>query len=243
MKSKMMIAGATFAAAVMSFTGAQAGNPITSSLTAHWFEVADGSDNDFNHDGITPIVALGSGLTNGMPTVTSGVSDVGPSDELAWWSHALNANVVETLGGPATIQLPYDHDMFAPYSTGSNNSSFFETAYFTGNFGMATAGTASFTLGSDDDSFLYIDGVLVGQNPGIHADSTVNFDVNLGQGQHSIELFYADRQNVAAHLTLDSNVTLMPGVPEPATWGMMLLGFFGLGAIIRRRSPSATAVA
>ena len=27
-----------------------------------------------------------------------------------------------------------------------------------------------------------------------------------------------------------------PGVPEPATWGMMLLGFFGLGAMVRRRS-------
>lgn len=38
-----------------------------------------------------------------------------------------------------------------------------------------------------------------------------------------------------------SNVSLTGGVPEPATWGMMLLGFFGLGAMVRRRSTTAAA--
>jgi len=28
-----------------------------------------------------------------------------------------------------------------------------------------------------------------------------------------------------------------PGVPEPATWGMMILGFGGVGALMRRRRP------
>ncbi len=32
------------------------------------------------------------------------------------------------------------------------------------------------------------------------------------------------------------------GVPEPATWAMMLMGFFGMGALVRRqRSATATA--
>ena len=35
-----------------------------------------------------------------------------------------------------------------------------------------------------------------------------------------------------------------PGVPEPATWGMMLMGFLGLGAVLRRgRRTAATATA
>jgi hypothetical protein len=27
------------------------------------------------------------------------------------------------------------------------------------------------------------------------------------------------------------------GVPEPATWAMMLMGFFGLGAAVRAKKP------
>jgi hypothetical protein len=32
-----------------------------------------------------------------------------------------------------------------------------------------------------------------------------------------------------------------PGVPEPATWGLMILGFAGLGAMLRRQRAAATA--
>jgi hypothetical protein len=32
-----------------------------------------------------------------------------------------------------------------------------------------------------------------------------------------------------------------PGVPEPATWAMMLMGFFGLGSVVRRRRRAAFA--
>lgn len=35
----------------------------------------------------------------------------------------------------------------------------------------------------------------------------------------------------------------VPGIPEPTTWGMMILGFFGIGAAMRRRGRGARAVA
>jgi PEP-CTERM motif len=40
-----------------------------------------------------------------------------------------------------------------------------------------------------------------------------------------------------------SDVSLLSGVPEPATWGLMLLGFGGLGgaAYVRRRRAAALA--
>jgi hypothetical protein len=35
----------------------------------------------------------------------------------------------------------------------------------------------------------------------------------------------------------------LTAVPEPATWAMMLIGFGGLGAMIRRRNRAAMAAA
>lgn len=35
----------------------------------------------------------------------------------------------------------------------------------------------------------------------------------------------------------------VPGIPEPTTWAMMILGFFGIGAAMRRRRRGSRAVA
>ncbi len=37
-------------------------------------------------------------------------------------------------------------------------------------------------------------------------------------------------------------VTPVGAVPEPATWAMMVLGFFGMGALLRRRNRSVSSV-
>jgi hypothetical protein len=44
--------------------------------------------------------------------------------------------------------------------------------------------------------------------------------------------------NMSTAGTISGNANFYPAVPEPATWGMMLLGFAGIGfAMRRRRSP------
>jgi hypothetical protein len=48
---------------------------------------------------------------------------------------------------------------------------------------------------------------------------------------------YADNLS----LVLNAGRVTPPGVPEPATWAMMLLGFGGLGATLRRRRAQAVA--
>jgi hypothetical protein len=104
-------------------------------------------------------------------------------------------------------------------------------------------------LGSDDDSFIYVDGVLIGENPGVHGLTTVDFTSGmLPAGQNSIEVFYADRQNVDAQLALSldtGGVTITPGVPEPASWAMLLLGvgMVGGGLRVARRTPLTTPAA
>ena len=217
-------------------------DPLGATMLAQYFKVADGSDADF--PGPTPIVLDGSMLgSHGLP-VGTGSNDIDPmSGEVTWWSPALNPNVIAT--GSATITLPYASNMFAPDSTGSDDSSFFETAILTGNFTLASASTVSFNLGSDDDSFIYVDGVLFGQNPGIHATTTVDFTTPLlAAGNHQLKVFYADRENVAAYLSLSLNsqvVVTAGSVPEPASWAMMLGGFGLVGGAMRsRRRASAS---
>ena len=46
---------------------------------------------------------------------------------------------------------------------------------------------------------------------------------------------YAGGGNAGVFL---DNVSVTGGVPEPAAWAMMLIGFSGLGALLRRRRAS-----
>jgi hypothetical protein len=78
-----------------------------------------------------------------------------------------------------------------------------------------------------------------------------SFDKHLIAGLNSIAFSYLDPTNptgrspkaASAFILTNVGVTGVTGVvPEPATWGMMLLGFFGLGAMVRRRAITAATV-
>jgi len=243
-----MSAKALWAAAALSLAfAAQAAHAdgVGATFAINYFKVAAGTDPDFPGGG-TPIVLAGSSLgVNGLP-VGANVNDI-VSGQIAWWNPALNSHVIAD--GTGTVSLPFDVAMYAPHGTGINDNAFFETAVLSGNFTLAAPSTISFHMGSDDDSFLYVDGVLFGQNPGIHSISAVDFTSPLlGLGSHTIELFYADRQHTGAELSLSLNsqgivITPTGGVPEPATWGLMILGFAGLGASLRRARAKGLATA
>ena len=81
----------------------------------------------------------------------------------------------------------------------------------------------------------------------MHAVTNVDFtSAVLPAGMNSIEVFYADRHQSGASLSLSletSGVTITPGVPEPSTWAMLLAGFAGLGWAGYRQSRKATVAA
>ncbi len=220
--------------------------PVDATLAATWFQVKAGTGApDFGGSG-TPNVATGSALgPHGMPVVDSGapgVSLVDPTThELEWWSPALNAAILPT--GSGTISLPFASNMYPPNSTGGDDGSAWETAMFSGAFTLSSSSVVSFTLGSDDDSFIYVDGLLIGQNPGIHGVSTVEFDSpTLGAGPHTLNVFFADREDVGAFLSLNllsTDVVITPGVPEPGSWAMLVAGLGLVGAIRRRAAGTA----
>ena len=237
MKLKLMAAAAA-AFATMAAVHAHA-DTVNATLAAQYYEVASGVDPDFS--GGFPTVADGSKLgPNGLP-VGTGVSDLDSAGEITWWSPTLDSNVKST--GSGLVSLPYNSNMYAPNSTGSNDGAEFETAVFSGDLTLAQAGTVSFDLGSDDDSFIYVDGTLFGQNPGIHAVSTVDFtSPTLSAGLHEIEVFYADREQTGAFLSLNldassAGVVVTPppvsAAPEPSAWALMIAGVAIVGSALR----------
>ena len=226
-------------------TQAHAGT-VDATLSATYFEVKAGTGApDFGGSG-TPNVAAGSTLgPNGMPVVSSttpGVSLVNPTThEIEWWSPSMNSAVIQT--GTGTIALPYSSNMYPPNSTGGNDGSAWETAMFSGDFSLSSSSVVKFTLGSDDDSFIYVDGTLIGQNPGIHGVTTVEFDSpTLGTGPHTLDVFFADREDTGAFLSLNllsTDVVITPGVPEPGSWAMLFAGLGLLGAMARARAAAS----
>jgi fibro-slime domain-containing protein len=142
---------------------------------------------------------------------------------------------------PAVVPVPFDtqNDYFVP-GQGSDSPDYL-TAVFNSTLILPSAGNVTFNLASDDDSFLYIDGNLVDENGGVHAiGSAISNTVLLGGGSHSLELFYADRDNVQAGLQFSGSFS---AVPEPATWALMLAGFAGVGLVGYRGRRSAIAAA
>ena len=220
---------------------------VNATLAATYYEVLNGTGGpDFGGSGF-PNVAVGSSLgPNGLPVVTAGsegISEFNPvTEEITWWSPAMNSAVKQTSLPGATISLPFDSNMYPPNSTGGSDSAGFETAQFGGTFTLAASSVVSFQLGSDDDSFIYVDGKLIGQNPGIHGVSNVNFDSpTLSPGVHTLNVFFADREETGAALSLNllsSGVVITPTVPEPQSWALMAtgLGFFCVLARRRRRA-------
>jgi len=240
-KLKTSFACALTTALIAYASTANAGGPVTSTLGASYYEVLNGTGSpDFGGSG-TPNVAIGSTLgPDGLPVVnpaSPGISGYNPvTNEITWWSPAMNSAVLFT--GSGTVTIPYASNMFAPNSTGSNDGAAFETAVFKGTFNLAGPGSVNFTVNSDDDSFVYLNGILIGQNPGIHGVTGTTFDGTGLAGVNTLEIFYADREQVGAYLSVDASVTLTAAVPEPSTWAMMILGFAGLGFMAYRRKQN-----
>lgn len=73
-------------------------------------------------------------------------------------------------------------------------------ARYTGTFDAESPGSYEFFLNSDDGSKLFIDGVEVISNDGLHAAVEKSVTIDLSEGAHDIEVLYFER---GGHATLD----------------------------------------
>jgi fibro-slime domain-containing protein len=241
----------TVLAGLATLTVGLAAAPAFADMSVSYFSVAqDGKDFGpvvccyVSHDEV-----LGALGPNGLPvanlasTSPHPLQDYDPTThELTWFTPS--AGVTNTLNTTITGNSFFNGNFNTPNGTGPNDSQgTFQTAIFSGSFTFAAAQNFTFSIGADDDAWMFVDGHQVVQLGGVHPNTFETDDVALSAGLHTFKLFYADQQSGGASLSFsipDNVIVTVPtAAPEPASWAMMLGGFGAIGGALRNRRKAA----
>jgi len=173
-----------------------------------------------------------STLSGAMPTLTPyGATKVLQWD---WWYPAYfsftrldsNADLQSNFASswyPIPSSLPGD-----PYDFAVN---------WSGNFYVDTNKSYTYSMGSDDDSWLFIDKQLVLDLGGVHGMTYGNYTISLNEGYHNIDIFFAERHVSESGFQLNFFSDLEPTqpVPEPGTLFLLGSGLIGLAGYAKVR--------
>jgi uncharacterized protein (DUF2141 family) len=180
----------------------------------------------------------------GTVNALSSSSLLGSSNQINWWSPAstiTGGNAYSTYVGAGTLALSSTATpMLVPGQTSDSN--YFAADILTGYFSMATAGNVEFNIGADDSAFVYVDGTLVDSIGAINANTPANTSIiPLAAGNHTVQIFYADRETSSGSLTFSEvsgtgllTPTISATVPEPSTIALFGIGILALYGFTRR---------
>ncbi len=195
---------------------------------------------------------------NGLPVVSAfGMTDNGASHpitdmdatthEILWWTPGQDG--VTTWKTGQIDNLPFNLSLF-PNDSGCDGGGVNPTtqqacggyvaAYWTGTFNLAAPGQVTFNLGSDDDVWIFVDGILQVDDGGVHALSIVPaVTTPLTGGVHDISVFFADRHTVLSAINLTADVTFTPSVPEPGSIALLGTALVLVAGRFSRRKNAA----
>jgi fibro-slime domain-containing protein len=231
-------------------------------LTASYYSVPNNNAQDPDFQGAVTGLVQGEVQSqlgpDGLPVVTSlgaqNIKMVNSQGEILWWTPSTTYGIqfVGQANTSLPINDPYMYVSNVPNNfsnSNANDNTQFLTAHFQGTFSTTLSGTYSLNSDSDDDTWVFIDGILVVDNGGVHGATDVITNFTLSAGAHTIDIFYADQHTTGAVFDLNSftgpdgnPVNLNPVAPEPASLTMLGLGALGLMGYGWRRKRKAARV-
>jgi hypothetical protein len=248
MKSAQALIVGVAALAAASTIAALATVPAAHAATLYSNDFEGGSTADLT--GATQIIDAPNGSTNflGPLSTANGTGSVILTlNTTGYSSLTLNYDVyaIMTLDGdgPAGGNTPADPDAFIVGVTGGPTLEDYSFANYPGDTQSYPGNQQPATPGEPDQTGAAAINTLGYGNSG---DATYTFSYTFASTGASTQITFTGQDNQDTsdeYFGLDNiQVTGVPsptsGVPEPATWAMMLTGLFGLGWILRARRKS-----